>query len=173
MIVIVLVLVVGMLFGAVLADRVFQSGATSASRRALERLESTLGGLETAYSMKAAWLAAQRELSGRNVAGRDMGARDPDGAADRDLADRDLADRDLADRDLADRDLADRDLAGWDLAGWDLAGWDLADRDPAGAADRDLAGWDPAGWDGGGRSGLTGHGGDLDERVLHLPQRRR
>jgi hypothetical protein len=63
MIVIVLVLVVGMLFGAVLADRLFQSGATSASRRALERLEYTLDGLETAYSMKAARLEAQRDLA--------------------------------------------------------------------------------------------------------------
>jgi hypothetical protein len=63
MIVIVLVLVVGMLFGGVLADRMFQSGASTASRRALDQLEYTLGGLETAYSMKAAWLTAQREVA--------------------------------------------------------------------------------------------------------------
>jgi hypothetical protein len=77
MIVIVLVLVVGMLFGAVLADRVFQSGVTSASRRALEQLEGTLGGLETAYSMKAAWLAAQRDLGDRSGLAGD-GAGDVD-----------------------------------------------------------------------------------------------
>ncbi|MEN3362051.1 MAG: hypothetical protein V7637_6033 [Mycobacteriales bacterium] len=66
MIVILLVLVVGMLCGAVLADRVFQSGATSASRRALERLEYTLDGLQTAYSMRAARLDAQRDMAGRD-----------------------------------------------------------------------------------------------------------
>jgi hypothetical protein len=65
MIVILLVLVVGMLLGAVLTDRVFSSGATSASRRALERLEYTLDGLETAYSMKAARLEAQRGTASR------------------------------------------------------------------------------------------------------------
>jgi hypothetical protein len=64
MIVIVLVLVVGMLFGAVLADRFFQAGATTASRRALEQLECTLDGLESAYAMKAALLEARRGLAG-------------------------------------------------------------------------------------------------------------
>jgi hypothetical protein len=78
MIVIVLVLVVGMLFGAVLADRLFQSGATVASQRALDRLEYTLGGLETAYSMKAAWLAAQQELGDRSGLAGD-GTGDLDG----------------------------------------------------------------------------------------------
>jgi hypothetical protein len=65
MIVIMLVLVVGMLFGAVLADRIFHAGATSASRRALAQLEYTLGGLETAYSMKAASLHARHGLAAR------------------------------------------------------------------------------------------------------------
>jgi hypothetical protein len=63
MLVILLVLGVGMVLGAVLADRLFHAGATSASRRALERLEYTLDGLETAYSLKAARLGAQHELA--------------------------------------------------------------------------------------------------------------
>jgi hypothetical protein len=71
MIVILLVLVVGMLCGAALADRVFQSGATSASRRALEQLEYTLDGLQTAYSMRAARLAAQGDPTGRFARRRD------------------------------------------------------------------------------------------------------
>ena len=77
MIVILLVLVVGMIFGAVMADRVFQSGATSASRRALERLEYTLDGLESAYSMRAARLAGQRDLAARRgLAGTESGDLD-------------------------------------------------------------------------------------------------
>ncbi|HVQ94353.1 MAG TPA: hypothetical protein VMU51_25165 [Mycobacteriales bacterium] len=77
MIVILLVLVVGMLCGAALADRFFHSGATSASRRALERLEYTLDGLQAAYTMRTARLAADRDLAGRDgLAGTESGDLD-------------------------------------------------------------------------------------------------
>jgi hypothetical protein len=66
MIVIMLVLVVGMFLGAVLADHAFQPGAAAARRRALERLEDMLGGLDAAYAVKAAQLDAQRESDGKS-----------------------------------------------------------------------------------------------------------
>lgn len=73
MIVIVIVLLVGVLCGAALAERLFHAGVTTASRRALEQLQSTLDGLEAAYSMQAARLAAQADYFERPAAGDDLG----------------------------------------------------------------------------------------------------
>jgi hypothetical protein len=56
------VLLVGVACGAVLADRLYQAGAAKAGKRALERLEYTLDGLETAYLVQAARLACERDL---------------------------------------------------------------------------------------------------------------
>jgi uncharacterized membrane-anchored protein YhcB (DUF1043 family) len=58
-----LVLVVGVLVGALAAYRVFHAGTLSSSRRALRELQSTLDGLESAYSMKVATFEAQRDLA--------------------------------------------------------------------------------------------------------------
>jgi hypothetical protein len=56
------VLLVGIGCGAVLADRLYQAGAAKAAKRALERLEYTLDGLETAYLVQAARLACEKDL---------------------------------------------------------------------------------------------------------------
>jgi hypothetical protein len=63
------VLLVGMVCGAVLADRLYQSGATKAGNRALERLEHTLDGLETAYLVQAARLACEKDLGQPRMGG--------------------------------------------------------------------------------------------------------
>lgn len=63
MIVIVLVLLVGMLCGAALADRLCHAAVSRASRRALAQLECVRDGLQRAYAMDAALLETQRELA--------------------------------------------------------------------------------------------------------------
>jgi hypothetical protein len=72
-IVIVIVLLVGMLCGAALADRLFHAGVTTASRRALAQLQYTLDGLEAAYSMQAARLSAQADHFQRPAADDELG----------------------------------------------------------------------------------------------------
>jgi hypothetical protein len=63
MITVLLALLVGLLIGALLAHRLFYAAATGTSRRALDQLQGTLDGLESAYSIKVATFEAQRELS--------------------------------------------------------------------------------------------------------------
>jgi hypothetical protein len=60
-VVMVVVLLVGVLCGA-LADRLFHAGATRSGKRALERLEHTLDGLETAYLVQAARVSCEKDL---------------------------------------------------------------------------------------------------------------
>jgi hypothetical protein len=63
MITVLLALAVGLLLGALLAHRLFYAAATTTSRRALDQLQGTLDGLESAYSIKVATFEAQRELT--------------------------------------------------------------------------------------------------------------
>jgi hypothetical protein len=72
MITLLLALVVGLLLGALLAHRLFYAAATATSRRALDQLQGTLDGLESAYSMKVATFEAQCELTTLSaLSGRD------------------------------------------------------------------------------------------------------
>jgi hypothetical protein len=72
MIAVLLALVLGLLLGGLLAHRLFYAAATATSRRALDQLQGTLDGLESAYSIKVATFEAQRELTTlTTLAGRD------------------------------------------------------------------------------------------------------
>jgi hypothetical protein len=74
MITVLAAMLLGVLLGALLAYRVFYAAATATSRRALQQLQGTLDGLESAYSIKVATFEAQRELAVLSALSGDRGA---------------------------------------------------------------------------------------------------